>query len=193
LEDIYQQRYLRMEHQWVVNADTSVGAKVGYFHYDEDGKALAGPVDNRTVTGMFSLKTGPHSFYLGVQNMYGDSGWLRVAGSTAIDLPNDTFASSYDGAQERSWQVRYDFSFLALGIPGLTMMNRFVEGHNVHTTATSDGKERGRETEVTYVVQSGSLKNLSIRVRNFSLRQNYGTNSSFDENRVIIQYPFKAL
>ena len=193
LEDIYKQRYARIEHNWVVTDNMSIGAKIGYFYYDEDGKALAGPIDNRTATGLFSLKTGPHSFYLGLQNMYGDSPWLRVAGSTAIDLPNDSYGSSFDGAQERSWQIRYDYNFVAMGVPGLTMMNRFIEGRNVHTSTTSDGKDRGRETELAYVVQSGSFKNVSIRLRNFSLRQNYGTNTSFDETRVIIQYPIKVL
>lgn len=72
-------------------------------------------------------------------------------------------------------------------------MNRYIKGTNVHTATTSDGEDRGRESELGYVIQSGALKDLSIRWRNSTLRRNYGSNSSFDENRLIIQYPISLL
>jgi hypothetical protein len=43
------------------------------------------------------------------------------------------------------------------------------------------------------VVQSGPLQKLSVRYRNITLRTNYDTNSSYDENRVIVQYPINLL
>jgi porin-like protein GalP len=193
LEDIYQQRYLRLQHTQVINQNLTLGAKVGYFNYTEDGKALAGNIDNQTFTGMFSLKTGAHTFYLGLQDVTGDSPWLRVAGTTAIDLPNDSFGSSYDSAKERSWQLRYDYNFVGMGIPGLTLMNRFLQGRNAHVGNVTDGEEQGRETELAYVVQSGPLQKASIRYRNLTLRTNYGSNTSYDENRIIIQYPIDLL
>jgi porin-like protein GalP len=193
LEDIYQQRYIRFQHVMPITDDLSLGAKIGYFDYTEDGKALGGDIDNHTVTGTFTLKTGPHTFYLGLQGVYGDSQWLRVAGTTAIDLPNDSFGSSYDSAKERSWQLRYDYNFVEIGIPGLTLMNRYIQGSNAHVGSVTDGRERGRETELAYVVQSGPLKKLSVKLRNITLRTNYGSNSSYDETRMIIQYPLKLL
>jgi porin-like protein GalP len=42
---------------------------------------------------------------------------------------------------------------------------------------------------VAYVVQSGTLKNLSMRWRNSSRRADWGSNNSYEENRVIVQYP----
>lgn len=193
LEDIYQQRYIRLQHTQVINENLTLGAKIGYWNYTEDGQALAGKIDNQTYTGMFSLKTGAHTFYLGLQDVTGDSPWLRVAGTTAIDLPNDSFGSSYDSANERSWQLRYDYNFVGMGIPGLTMMNRFLQGRNAHVSNVTDGEERGRETELAYVIQSGPLKNASIRYRNLTLRTNYGSNTSYDENRLIIQFPIDLL
>ncbi|RAU48024.1 outer membrane porin, OprD family [Pseudomonas sp. RIT412] len=73
------------------------------------------------------------------------------------------------------------------------MMNRFIKGTNVHTTTIKDGEDRGRESELAYVFQSGPLKSLTLRWRNSTLRRNYGSNSSFDENRLIIQYPISLL
>jgi hypothetical protein len=45
---------------------------------------------------------------------------------------------------------------------------------------------------LAYVVQSGTLKNLTVKWRNASIRRNYSTNE-FDENRVFISYPISLL
>jgi hypothetical protein len=84
------------------------------------------------------------------------------------------------------------FNFAAVGVPGLTLMNRYISGDNVHTATVDDGKEWGRESEWAYVVQSGALKNLSVRWRNSSIRRDFSTNE-FDENRIFINYPISLL
>ncbi|MGH8408335.1 MAG: OprD family outer membrane porin, partial [Pseudomonas sp.] len=86
----------------------------------------------------------------------------------------------------------HDYNFAALGIPGLTLMNRYISGSNVHSGTVTDGKEWGRESEVAYVVQSGALKNLNVRWRNSSMRRDYN-NNEFDENRLIVSYPISLL
>jgi len=42
------------------------------------------------------------------------------------------------------------------------------------------------------VIQSGTLKNLSVKWRNSSIRRDYSTNE-FDENRLFISYPISLL
>ncbi|TLX55625.1 outer membrane porin, OprD family, partial [Stutzerimonas nosocomialis] len=101
-------------------------------------------------------------------------------------------SSSFDNAKERSWQVRHDYNFAALGIPGLTLMNRYISGDNVQTATVTDGKEWGRETELAYTIQSGALKNLSMRWRNATMRRDFSSNE-FDENRLIFNYPLSIL
>lgn len=193
LEDIYHQQYFQLLHSQPINDNLTLGANIGYFIGEEDGAALAGDQDNRTLSGLFSLKTGGNTFYVGLQRLTGDTGWQRVAGTSGGTLANDSYGWSYDGAKERSWQVRHDYNFTAMGVPGLTLMNRFIKGTNVHSGVVTDGEDRGRETEVAYVLQSGALKNLSVRWRNSTLRRNYGNTNSFDENRLIIQYPLSIL
>ncbi|MFS2162105.1 OprD family outer membrane porin, partial [Pseudomonas sp. Pseusp122] len=56
----------------------------------------------------------------------------------------------------------------------------------------TDGKEWGRESELAYVFQSGTFKNLSLRWRNSSIRRDFSTNE-FDENRIFISYPISLL
>ncbi|EJN19088.1 outer membrane porin, OprD family [Pseudomonas sp. GM78] len=191
LADIYQQRYFNLTHSqpagnWVL------GANLGYFAGEENGKALAGDLENRALSAMLSAKVGAHTFYLGGQRMFGDNAWMRVNGTAGTSLANDSYNSSYDAAQERSWQVRYDHDFVDLGMPGLTLMTRYINGSNAHVGAVSDGKEWGRESELAYVVQSGVAKNLSVRWRNSTLRRDYST-LEFDENRVIVSYPLSLL
>ncbi|MBX8511667.1 OprD family porin [Pseudomonas cichorii] len=191
LEDIYQQQYLNVVHsqplgQWVL------GANLGYFNGKDDGRSLAGDMDNKTWSAMLSARYGGNTFYLGLQKVSGDSAWMRVNGTSGGTLANDSYNSSFDNAKERSWQLRHDYDFAALGVPGLTLMNRYISGENVHTGTITNGEEWARESELAYVFQSGSFKNLSVKWRNSSMRRDYSTNQ-FDENRLIVSYPLSLL
>ncbi|WP_085677469.1 MULTISPECIES: OprD family porin [unclassified Pseudomonas] len=192
LEDIYQQNYVQLQHQQPMG-DWVLGANLGYFWGKDDGSAKAGELDNRTASGLFSARYGGNTFYLGLQQVMGDDEWFRVNGASGGTLANDAFGSSYESAQERSWQLRHDFNFVVLGLPGLTLMNRYIHGDNVHNASTQDGTEWGRETELAYVVQSGPLKALNVKWRNSSQRRNWGSTNSFDENRLIVSYPLNLL
>ncbi|WP_262138351.1 OprD family porin [Pseudomonas sp. Marseille-Q5117] len=191
LKDIYSQQYLNVLHSQPLG-DWTLGANLGFFYGKEDGSARAGDLDNKTWYGMFSAKYGGNTFYLGLQKLTGDSAWMRVNGTSGGTLANDSYNASYDNAQERSWQLRHDYNFAAMGIPGLTLMNRYISGDNVHTGTITDGKEWGRESELGYMVQSGTLKDLNVRWRNSTMRRDF-SNNEFDENRLIVSYPISLL
>jgi hypothetical protein len=191
LKDIYSQQYLNVLHSQPLG-DWTLGANLGFFYGKEDGSARAGDLDNKTWYGMFSAKYGGSTFYLGLQKLTGDSAWMRVNGTSGGTLANDSYNASYDNAQERSWQLRHDYNFAAMGIPGLTLMNRYISGDNVHTGTITDGKEWGRESELGYTVQSGTLKDLNVRWRNSTMRRDF-SNNEFDENRLIVSYPISLL
>ena len=191
LKDVYEQQYVQLVHSQPIG-DWTLGANLGYFQGDEDGNQRAGQLDNKTYSGLFSAKIGGNTFYVGLQKVSGDTGWMRVNGTSGGTLANDSFNSSYDNAKERSWQVRHDYNFAGLGVPGLTLMNRYISGDNVHVGATTDGKEWGRETELAYTVQSGPLKSLNVKWRNATIRRDFSTNE-FDENRIFISYPISLL
>jgi hypothetical protein len=140
---------------------------------------------------LLSVRYLASTFYVGLQKVDGDN-WMRLNGTSGATLANDSFSNSYDFADERSWQVRHDFDFVALGVPALTLMNRYISGSNVHSGGFTDGKEWGRESELTYVVQSGSLKNLSLRWRNSVIKRDFSL-ADFNENRLILSYPVSIL
>ncbi|VVO81091.1 OprD family porin [Pseudomonas fluorescens] len=191
LTDIYQQQYFNLSHSQPIG-NWTLGANLGFFTGKEDGSAQAGDLDNKTAFALLSAKYGGNTFYVGLQKLGGDDAWMRVNGTSGGTLANDSYNASYDNAKERSWQVRHDYNFVALGVPGLTMMNRYISGDNVHTATTSDGKEWGRESELAYTVQSGPLKNLNVKWRNATIRRDFSTNE-FDENRLFISYPISLL
>ncbi|PHX40433.1 porin, partial [Pseudomonas sp. NZIPFR-PS5] len=191
LEDVYQQEFLNVIHKQPIG-DWTLGANLGYFLGKEDGNKLAGELDNKTAYAMLSANYKGNTVYLGLQKVYGDDQWMRVNGTSGGTLANDSYNSSYDNAKERSWQLRHDLDFAIFGVPGLTMMNRYISGDNVHTGTVTDGKEWGRESELAYTVQSGTFKSLNVRWRNSSMRRDYSTNE-FDENRVFVSYPISLM
>ncbi|BAN48820.1 OprD family porin [Metapseudomonas resinovorans] len=184
LEDIYNQRYFGLKHSEPMGAWV-LGANTGYFDSSEDGKALIGPIDNQAFYTLLSAKRGGHTFFLGYQAMFGDSPFPRVFANVS-PLGNEVPTFEFAYTDERSWQVRYDYDFAALGVPGLVASTRYITGDNVDTGLGFEGKDWERDLDISYVVQSGTFKGLGARVRNVTARSNYRTD--IDENRLILSY-----
>lgn len=189
LKDIYRQQMIQITHSQPIGTWT-LAANVQWFTGKDDGRSLAGGLDNRTWSGLFSAMHGANTFYIGLQKVSGQDGWMKVNGTSGGSLANDSFSSSYENANERSWQVRHDYNFVALGVPGLVLMNRYIKGSGIHIGGETGVKEWGRETELAYVFQAGALKDLNIKWRNSTLRRGWGTHTSFNENRLVLNYPF---
>ncbi len=66
-------------------------------------------------------------------------------------------------------------------------MSRYVRGDQVQLSSGGEGREWERNSEITYVIQSGSWKNASIKWRNATVRSTFG--NDIDENRLVISYP----
>lgn len=189
LKDIYRQDFVGLKHSQPMG-EWTLGANLGYYDAREDGDKLLGKIDNQAFFSLLSAKHGGHIFYVGYQAMYGDSAFPRVfANITPLGNEVPTYEFAY--TDERSWQVRYDYDFVALGIPGLTTTVRYITGNNVTTGAGYESKDRERDLDIGYVVQSGTLSGLGIRVRNVMARSNY--RSDIDENRLILSYTWKLL
>ena len=195
LEDIYNQRYYNLKHNQPVG-DWLLGANIGYYDSREDGDRLLGDIDNQALYTMLSARHGGHTFYLGYQAMFGDHAFPRVFNNVS-PLGNEVPTYEFAGADERSWQVRYDYDFAAAGVPGLVAGVRYIKGDNVDVLATNgsgggyEGEEWERDLDIGYTVQSGALKNLNIRARNVTARSNYRTD--INENRLILNYTWTLL
>ena len=141
-----------------------------------------------TVTLAYQSSTGEIGYPYGG---YRNSGGVGDGGNTIL-LAN-SYWSDFNAKDERSWQLGYGFDFGAVGIPGLTYNIAYVRGTNI-----DDGSDRGRGTEreifnqAKYVVQSGPVKDLSVRLRGSWLRVSNNAsdyNVGGNEVRVFVDYP----
>lgn len=195
LEDIYDQRFLGLKHSQPVGAWT-LGANLGFYDSADDGQGLLGEIDNQAAFALLSAKHGGHTFYVGYQAMFGDDAFPRVFANVS-PLGNEVPTFEFASVDERSWQLRYDYDFAAMGVPGLVAGVRYIRGDNVDAQATNrggaryEGKDWERDLDIGYVVQSGALKGLGVRVRNVTARSNY--RSDIDENRLILSYTWNLL
>jgi len=184
LEDIYRQRFIQFTHKQPVGAWT-LGTHIGLLDSEEQGQAKAGKIDNRSFYSTFSAAHGGHTLMAAWQRMYGEDGTIWLSPTTTV-LPSDIQVRNFASAQEKAWQLRYDYNFASMGVPGLTAFVRYVSGDNVLVAGRNDGKEWERDFDVSYVIQSGALKNLGLRWRNAMVRSGFGP--SVDDNRLIVSY-----
>ncbi len=183
LDGIYDQHNFNLIHVLPLGDKQSFKTDLRFVRSSDDGGSN---VDNDAFGALFTYRHGGHGFTGGYQHMRGDTGFAYVAGGDNA-LINLLQINDFGNQDERSWQVRYDYDFAAMGIPGLSLMTRYVSGDNVDRGAgASEGKTWERNTDIAYVIQSGPLKNLGFKLRNATTRSNF--QSDLDENRFIVSY-----
>ena len=185
VEDIYRQHFLGLLASQPLGGGT-LSADLRLSISDDSGSAKAGKVDNNAWNGLVSYAHSGHKVGLGYQHLTGDTGFAYLDGSDPF-LVNFVQINDFANADERSWQARYDFDFAGLGVPGLSFMTRYIKGDNAQVSGSDEeGREWERNIEFKYVVQSGPLKDLYVRLRNASFRSSFARDA--DENRLIVGY-----
>lgn len=189
LENIYNQRFYSLKHSEPVG-NWVLGANLGIYDSKEDGSKHLGKIDNTAYFSLLSAKYQGNTFYVGYQAMHGDDAFPRVF-NNVTPLGNEVPTYEFAGREERSWQLRHDYDFAFLGVPGLVSTVRYIRGNNVQTGLGYEGREWERDLDLAYTFQSGLLKDLSVKLRNVMARSNYRTD--IDENRLILSYTWKLL
>ncbi|VVO25667.1 OprD family porin [Pseudomonas fluorescens] len=187
LEQVYRQQFAGLVHTQPLGAGFSLRSDLRYFDSRGDGAERAGRIDNRNLNGMFTLAHGAHKVSASYQQLSGDSAFPFLNGGDPYVVNLVTF-NTYTRADEDSWQLRYDYDFVALGVPGLTFMTRYTDGRHVKAANVDNGTEWERDTDITYVIQSGAFKDVSLRWRNVTFRSGNGLTTAVDENRLILGY-----
>jgi hypothetical protein len=185
LDDIYRQHFFGLLASQPLGSGT-LSADVRMMLSKDSGASNAGKIDNRAFNAMLTYGINGHKLGLGFQDMSGDTGYAYIDGSDPF-LVNFVQINDFANADERSWQARYDYDFGKLGVPGLSFMTRYIKGSDAKIAGTDDtGGEWERDIEVKYVVQSGPLKDVYVRLRNASFKSDFARDA--DENRVIVGY-----
>ncbi|PMY60469.1 MULTISPECIES: OprD family porin [Pseudomonas] len=207
--DIWRQYYANASYTYPVSASQSLNLDFNIYRTNDTGQSLAGKIDNTTWSLAGSYKVGAHRLTLAYQRVDGDEpfdylGFDQQPG-TSIFLANSIQIVDFNAPNERSWQLRYDLDMAPFGVPGLSFMSRYVSGDHIDDSHYdggvngaygrygSDGKRWERDIEARYIVQSGKAKDLSVRVRQGSLRSTRqvtrADTTDNNEVRLIIEYP----
>jgi hypothetical protein len=184
LDEFYKQHIVNLTHVLPLADKQSLKSDIRYARSTDDGSHSN--VDNKALGAMFTYSLGGHAFGAGYQRMSGDTGFAYV-NVTDPFLVNYVQIGDFAAKDEKSWQLRYDYNFAAIGIPGLTFMTRYLNGDDVDRVGgANDGKEWERNMDIGYIFQDGPLKNLGVKWRNATARSNFG--NDLDENRLIVSY-----
>ena len=185
LKDNYSQHHANVQFLTDLTGELKFKTDLRYFNSSDKGNTN---VDSTLASGMFSLGYAGHWLGLGYQDQSGKTGTPYLGGGTDPWTMNTSTYYPFLRAKEDSWQIRYDYNFAQIGVPGLNLMARYVSGDNFKIDGQS-AKEWERDIDVGYTIQSGPLKDVSLLVRNVMYRGSHTTD--IDENRVIVNYTFK--
>src|ERR1700712_1782778 len=214
LKDVWDQYYGNINFTQAITGDQSVNFDFNIYRTNDAGSAKAGDISNTTwsLAAAYSFLTA-HTITLAYQKVHGDTPFDYVAfgingpGDTAdsIFLANSIQYSDFNGPGEKSWQARYDLNMTSYGVPGLAFMVRYIHGDDIdgtHMPSNStyvnygygeDGKHHETDLEAKYVVQSGPVKNLALRMRQSFHRANADqAEGDNNELRLIADYPINV-
>lgn len=205
LENIWTQSFFRVDYRHAIDDDLSFNTGFNYYRTRDSGQALAGRIDNDSWSTHVGLNRGAHGVTLAYTRIDGDTPFDYVWNTYDIELDSASQISDFNNPNERSWLARYDLDFAAFGVPGLSLVARYVRGSDIdgskagpayaYFNGIQDGKHWERDLWLTYTVQDGPAKDFSVSLLQASQRVGGGhtAESNMDELRVILQYPLRLL
>jgi hypothetical protein len=202
IEDLYKRYYANLNYNLALTAEQALNFDFNLYRtkYD-DGSAAAldfggdGQGDRNSIWSLAAkYSVGAHAFILAHQRNSGDAGFAYDYGDggASIYLAN-SYYSDFNRKDERSWQASYELDFSDYGVPGLRYKLAYVRGDNIDTGADNEGTERELFNQVSYTLQSGAAKDLSLRLRNSIYRSSTDVGPDLNEIRAFVEYPLNIL
>lgn len=203
-EETWRQYYANLNYTLVLSDSQALNFDGNYYRTRDTGDAFFGEIDNQSYSVAAEYSFGAHALTFAYQKIDGDTSFDYVGGDS-IFLANAASISDFKGANETSYQLRYDINFAAYGVPGLKASARYIRGDNVDGTDAdaagayaglqgADGKHWERGFDVRYTVQSGPAKDLSLRLRQATHRANDDqAEGDVNEVRFIAEYPLDLI
>jgi len=187
LDQNYKQHIFNLLHVLPLGEDQAIKSDLRFARSTEAGNTN---VDNDAFGAKFTYQLGGHAFGAAYQKMNGETGFPHINGTNSYLVNYVMISPDFASPGERSWQVRYDYDFNAMGIPGLSFMTRYLRGDNFDGPGGRDGHEWERDTDIAYVFQQGALKNFGVKLRNGTYRS---TGNDIDQTRFILSYTLPLL
>jgi hypothetical protein len=206
LKDAWDQYYFGTAASYPLTDEVSLFGDFNYYKAVDEGKKRLGEFNNNIWSAKLGVKVGAHSLALSHQRNNGNDDFDYLRQSDSIFLNNSIQYSDFNSPKERSWMVRYDLDMQTFGIPGLSFMTRYGKGTGAdYSNANAvymrrdaagepltDQRRWERDIEARYVVQGGNLKDLSLRLRQATVRSS-AFESDLEEVRLIVEYPLAIL
>ena len=200
-EDHWNTWYLGSFYKHDLAPRQSLAFNFNLYRNRDTGQARAGEVNNTTVSLMTSYATGVHKFGLGYQKVHGDTPFDYV-NRGSIWLENAMQLSDFNGANEASWQVKYDIDLATLLTPGLSAGVAYTRGtgidyrrltsvyRNYLGYSGSQGRHWERDMLLRYTVQQGAAKGLALQLRYGVHRVNRAQGeANIDQIRLLAEMP----
>jgi hypothetical protein len=182
LENFYRQDFAGIQHDLALGRGTLTG-DLRYFNSHDAGHAYASKIDNDMLSAQLSYAVAGHTFGGGYQTLSGDAGLPYISGATVYSFSNVGIGKFIE-EDEKTWMLSYGYDFAPLGVPGLTFMTRYLKGND--GKSDTQIKESERDTELAYVVQSGTFKGVGVKLRNYVYRADFARGR--DSNRIYFTY-----
>jgi hypothetical protein len=214
LSDTWRQYYANLHLNQPLSAGTRLAWDANLYRTLGTGAEKAGAINTTAASLLAKLSVDEQAFSLGYQKISGDTPFDFVGGDS-IYLANSIKYADFNGANEQSWQVRYDLDLSQLLTPGLTFMTRYVRGSNIDGTHAPQGgaynpyddalgsyvpnqgdggKHWERDIEAKYKVQSGAAKDLAMSLSYVTHRGNDAqAGRDIDRLYVVVEYPLDVL
>jgi hypothetical protein len=142
LDSNYKQHIVNLRHRLPIMEGHSFDSDIRYARSTRDGNSN---VDNTAVGAKFTYNLNSHSFAVAYQKMSGDTGFPHIEGTNSFLVNYVMISADFASPEERSWQLRYDYDFAALGLPGLTFMTRYISGDNFQRAGGPRGQGMGAQ------------------------------------------------
>lgn len=201
-EDLWRQYYINGNYSLALDEDQSLSFDFNLYRTLDEGKANAGDINNTAWSLSTAYAIGSQTFTLSYQKVHGSTpfDYLMSSDGTYMDsiyLANSSQYGDFNGPGEQSIGLGYAYDFGSTGYLHTTLSFRYVYGFDIDDEKVDpDGlyayyahsdKQIERDIDLKTVVETGPLKNLSVRVRyaDFAF-----TGDSVKQLRIITEYPF---
>lgn len=208
LEDVWNQYFLGATYQKALNdPDQKIKAAFAGYSNNDTGKKIGGDIDAHIASALVGYQYQNHTISVGYQQVFGNEpfdwvGFSTIGGNSSI-LNAAQFAT-FSEAKEKSWQIKYEADFAPYGLPGLSLMARYIYGWDIDNSRSNnpyytkrhvydtniDTTHWERDIQLAYKVPTGFAKGMDIKLRQATHRAVDGYRyNDIDELRVIIEYP----
>jgi hypothetical protein len=186
IKDKLDRHYANVNYTHALKNDASLTLDFSGYHTDwEKGAGLTDPRSvnqefNNSIWGVSaSYSKDVHNVMLSYQDNAGNVGYdyaYNSDGLQSIYVPN-SYLSDFNGNDEKSVGLQYNYNFKNHGLPGLNWTTAFVYGWDIDVAYLNNpsqiidqAEEHEFFNQIKYTMQTGFLKDASLRLRHSYLR-----------------------